>query len=240
MKFLIKVFENSLDSLDVKKPKRKRDIDQNFEDEINYSDVDNIPLEDPSNLNTKIASNEIHLPLKDSSSAFSIRAEKVYILYPSLFQDPNIFGRISIPQNVNLGPVNEKSTTNMHDEAKVMPNESLPPSLPPQIPNNSALMVNHNNNNNPMQIPQGQFNRYPQNIPPQQNHRMMKARRLHKRQADVLQNAFPQQLPLPPVSEGTPEGNEQKNLKRNVETHLTGTIVIQNQDVNEYTQKEQY
>lgn len=35
-------------------------------------------------------------------SAFSINANKVYIFYPTTLQDPNMFGKLSIPQNINM------------------------------------------------------------------------------------------------------------------------------------------
>lgn len=69
--------------------------------------------------------NDISMPKKDGSPAFKIVASKVYILYPSMFQDPNIFGRFSIPQNVNMeglggsGEKREEITSKPVDEVLV-------------------------------------------------------------------------------------------------------------------------
>lgn len=41
-------------------------------------------------------------PNSSGSSAFHIIAQQVYIINPSILQDPDIFGRFSIPQTLNL------------------------------------------------------------------------------------------------------------------------------------------
>lgn len=143
-------------------------------------------LNDEALQNTKIevdsVSKTIGMPLgKKGNPAFSIHANTVYILYPSLFQDPNIFGRFSIPQNINM-------------DKNVMGNDTTIPGKP------EVLLAP--SENPPLQPPQ----------PPASS-------RKGRRSADAP--------PTPPP-------------KRNVESHLSGTIVVQNQDVNEYNKRDSY
>jgi hypothetical protein len=128
----------------------------------------------------------ITLPLGGKgTSAFSVHATTVYILYPSLFQDPNIFGRFSIPQNVNL---DKNSLGNVAANPQMYPNPNI----------------------------QGRPD-------------IIRAR--GKRSADPSETtaATPQEQP----QQAPPE-------RRNVQTHMTGTIVVQNQDVNEFNKRESY
>lgn len=60
--------------------------------------------------------------------SFSIHAEKVYILYPSIFQDPNIYGRLSIPQNINTGQAVEE-----HSESTAQTNHEPQPTSQPDL-----------------------------------------------------------------------------------------------------------
>lgn len=139
-----------------------------------------------TNFEVKSSLKSVEVPMKGGSPAFSIHADKVYILYPSLFQDPNIFGRFSIPQNINLDPVPEKTVTKTKD-----------PAVQPK-----PIMMNPGNYN-------------------------ANERKISKRQADEA------------PSQKAPSKRE-TDKKRNVETHLTGTIVVLNQDVNEVNQKDSY
>lgn len=126
----------------------------------------------------------VKLPRKVGGPAFSIHAEKVYILYPSLFQDPNIFGRFSIPQNVNLDPSSAKSYMQANDYAA---DEESSEDLPSTA--GTGMM---------------------------------------RRQASN------------PNSVDSKPPPKRKEQNRNVETHLTGSIVVLNQDVNEVNSKEGY
>jgi hypothetical protein len=120
------------------------------------------------------ATNSIQLPLgKKGNPAFSIHASTVYILYPSLFQDPNIFGRFSIPQSINM---DRSVLSDEKSKAEVL---NMPP--------------------NQQQLPS----------------------RKGKRSAD----------PTPP---------QQPPADKKIETHLTGTIIVQNQDVNENNRRDSY
>lgn len=47
----------------------------------------------------------LHVPIRKESSespTFSIHAQKVYILYPTSFTQPNMFGQMSIPQHIKM------------------------------------------------------------------------------------------------------------------------------------------
>lgn len=143
-------------------------------------------MREKENFDVKATVDNIQVPMKGGSPAFSIHASKVYILYPSLFQDPNIFGRFSIPQNINLDPLNEKSTT-----AKT------------NVPTNVFQQPSYSSD-------YGDF--YPQ-----------RERKLFRRQADSTPQQEQQQ---PQEAKPNPRKGEKK---RNVETHLTGTIVVKKQ-----------
>ena len=150
-----------------------------------FADATNDPMyNEEANFQVKTSLDTVKLPPKSGNPAFSIHADKVYILYPSLFQDPNIFGRFSIPQTINLDPVPQKNVANQNE----------PQSIPPSI----------SRGNDPYPYQRG------------------------KRQAgDPV--AIPQQA-----------ARKKEAKKRNVESHLSGSIVVLNQDVNEYNQKESY
>lgn len=175
--------ETSLDKLDGKtRSKRQADGDFNYVNEepsgvANEQDQAQ-ESDDEANYEIRNTLRSVQLPPKTGNPAFSIHAEKVYILYPSTFQDPNIFGRFSIPQTINLA-----AKTTQNDELQAGQSYSSP-SLSQQndSPNSSVYLRG-------------------------------------KRQ-------------LPPP--------KREEKKRNVETHLNGSIVVLNQDVNEFNTKESY
>lgn len=203
--------EDFLDKLDPA-PKQKREIEDSFvqDDEIEDTFVlddeisemlNDSPMEEKTgNLDVKTTVDKIQLPERAGSPAFSIHADKVYILYPSLFQDPNIFGRFSIPQNINLDSFADKSSSSSKTS---IPTEAM---QQPEVSNSF-------DDNSPRE-----------------------GRKLFRRQAE--DNPKPQQQPQPQPQEAKPSRKGEK--KRNVETHLTGSIVVLNQDVNENNQKESY
>lgn len=65
---------------------------------------------DEANTEVQSTMQSINMPNTKGNPSFSIHANTVYILYPSILQDPNIFGRLSIPQNINLDQENQKSS----------------------------------------------------------------------------------------------------------------------------------
>lgn len=65
---------------------------------------------DEANAEVQSTMQSINIPNKKGNPSFSIHANTVYILYPSVLEDPNIFGRLSIPQNINLDRENEMSS----------------------------------------------------------------------------------------------------------------------------------
>lgn len=143
----------------------------------------------------------IQMPLgKKGNPAFSINAKTVYILYPSLFQDPNIFGRFSIPQNINM------DKNSLGTETTIPGGNGQQPTKP------EVQMAKPQSPQQPVPTPQ---------YPPQQY-----PSRKGRRSADPKEAAV------------APKAEEPK--KRNVESHLSGTIVVQNQDVNEYNRRESY
>lgn len=190
-----------MDDLDGEKTRGKRGVQNKF---------DTLDDEMPEKLNPSLGTGkdgekpvvtEIKLPLKNGAApAFSIHAQKVYILYPSLFQDPNIFGRFSIPQNINLDSFPEKQTQSQPDYTTKKTPNFVPSQMNPTPHVNSPI-------SNP-------YNPYAVN-----NKRRM------ARQADEVK---------------APGKNNEEGKKRNVETHMTGTIVVLNQDVNENNQKDAY
>lgn len=164
------------------------------------------------NYEVKSALKNVEVPMKGGSPAFSIHADKVYILYPSLFQDPNIFGRFSIPQTINLDPLPDKTLVKNADT------------------NQDTTTFQRDTSSNG-------FNPYHQ-----------QGRKMYRRQAPDQeasdqqasnQEAPNQKAPNPaPAMKKSSSRKEEK--KRNVESHLTGTIVVLNQDVNEFNRKETY
>lgn len=168
------------------KSRMKRQLD----DESNEADdevVNNVKKDVDS------ITKSITLPLGGKgTSAFSVHARTVYILYPSLFQDPNIFGRFSIPQNINMdknSPGNAPSVSGRRSSPDIIkPYSNQNQIFPSQRGKRSADQNDGETTTPPPQNP-------------------------------------PQQAPLE---------------KRNVQTHLTGTIVVQNQDVNEFNRRETY
>lgn len=162
------------------------------------------------NYEVKSALKNVEVPMKGGSPAFSIHADKVYILYPSLFQDPNIFGRFSIPQNINLDPLPEKTFMKNSDT------------------NQGANTLQRETSSNG-------FNPFRQ-----------QGRKMYRRQASDQQapdqQASTQEAPNQQAPNPAPaiKKSKKEEKKRNVESHLTGTIVVLNQDVNEFNRKETY
>lgn len=184
-----------MDKLDEGITKGKRDVRSNYgflEDEL--TEANNIARSPriKANYDVKSSGSEIEVPLKNGSPAFSIHASKVYILYPSLFQDPNIFGRFTIPQNINLDPVPDK---------KPESSDYIPPVVTKPLASPPPARVVNSNPYSPYQ--------------PNRNRRARQA-------------------------SDTGSANDEPNKKRNVESHLTGTIVVLNQDVNEINRKDAY
>lgn len=195
-----------MDEVDGGKRKQKREAQANFvymNDEITDANNEQQSHDVKANYDIKTSVSDVEVPMKGGSPAFSIHAQKVYILYPSLFQDPNIFGRFSIPQNINLDP--EKQNAKSSD---------VPKNDPPVV---MAPNAKHTRHNDVMKSSSNPYNPYRPN----------NSRRIARRNADN-----------PPPPNPTPMDDEDK--KRNVETHLTGTIVVLNQDVNEINHKNAY
>jgi hypothetical protein len=188
-----------LDKLDEGKTKGKRDVRSNYgflEDELTEANKIARSPKIKANYDVKSSGSEIEVPLRNGSPAFSIHASKVYILYPSLFQDPNIFGRFTIPQNINLDPVPDKKP----EFSDYIPPEATKPLANPPPP--KAI------NSNPYS--------------PYQSNRNRRARHVEGPPSD------------------TANAKDEADKKRNVESHLTGTIVVLNQDVNEINRKDAY
>lgn len=133
----------------------------------------------------------IQMPLGGKgTSAFTVHATTVYILYPSLFQDPNIFGRFSIPQNIRMN--NDQQAP---DQRKVIKSP---------------------------QVMQGA---------PRSSYGSHKG----KRSADPAPDPEPSPSPAPAA-----EAKPATDPERKVVTDMRGTIVVQNQDVNEYNKRDSY
>lgn len=194
-------------------PKLKREagnnvmyIDDVVDDEVADDDENQQHLEDEdANFEVESSIKNIQVPMKGGSSpAFSIHADKVYILYPSLFQDPNIFGRFSIPQNINLDPLNEKKNAKDSEATKNIQTPSQP------ITNNQPLPLPQNDGYNYLPV-----------------YKQPTGRKMRRQAPETSEKPKPMTA-------------KEEEKKRNVESHLTGTIVVLNQDVNEYNRKESY
>lgn len=173
------VLEVSLDNLD-DAIKTKRDAYEIDEDKTSAQ----------TNFEVGKTLQNIKLPKKSGSPAFSIHADKVYILYPSLFQDPNIFGRFSIPQNVNFEQSSDKSWKPAGSSLQTQNQDEMTDAE--AVPSTSG------------------------------------SKKMIRRQAANSNS-----------SDGKVSAKRDEQ-KRNVETHLTGSIVVLNQDVNEINRKEAY
>lgn len=181
---------------DKSRSKRQTENEGQLGDEVKESDDDpfkSTQLEIDANTKT------IQMPLgKKGNPAFSINAKTVYILYPSLFQDPNIFGRFSIPQNINMDKNTLGTETTIPKALSAKPEVQM---AQPQQPQQHG----------------------PAQYPPQQY-----PSRKGRRSAD------------PPAAAAEAPKKAEEPKKRNVESHLSGTIVVQNQDVNEYNRRDSY
>lgn len=189
----------------------------------------------PSVLADSAILQDIKLPVKAGSPAFKIIASKVYILYPSMFQDPNIFGRFSIPQSINMEGKGDLSTftkdtnvataspqTMYNNEDPLMPSPSLP--YPVQQENNQQYQGEHLNYRRRMVYPgqqQQHFNQYRRQLP------MIPAAA-----ASAGNTELPLSSPIP--------SSESIAKERSIQSHMRGQIVVQNQDVNEYNTQKGY
>lgn len=230
---------------------------------------------DPNEKFSDSVINDISMPKKDGSPAFKIVASKVYILYPSMFQDPNIFGRFSIPQNVNMeglggsGEKREEKVTKGDDEVLV---EKETTSDGQQV---QAPVQNQRDSTNALNIPQpSQFSSQNYASHPYQNqqkyyqygqqrqlpniypsmHRRLGNMQINNEKGSTnsgVQMRSPTGMsrrmanqdetnPTENTNENKAEAEETPEEKRQVETHLNGHIVVQNQDVNEYNVKHSY
>lgn len=196
----------------------------------------------PSVLADSAILQDIKLPMKAGSPAFKIIASKVYILYPSMFQDPNIFGRFSIPQSINMEGKGDLSTitkdTNVATTSPpMMYNNEVPsmgPSMSsPSLPYNQPYPVQQQNNR--------QF---------QGEHQNYRRRIAYPGQQQQQFNHYRRQLPMIPAaaSAGNTElpvpspipSSESIAKERSIQSHMRGQIVVQNQDVNEYNTQKGY
>lgn len=181
------VLEVTLDNLE-ERTESKRKADNYTEEDIANEINQDKSSEQETNYETSKTVANLKLPKKGGAPAFSIHAQKVYILYPSLFQDPNIFGRFSIPQNVNLDQPSTKALMQSDSPAPQNQDES---SFADNLPSTSD-------------------------------------KRIFRRQAKA------------PKASAKKAPAKKEEQKKNVETHLTGSIVVLNQDVNEFNRNDAY
>ena len=230
--------EKRLDSFD----RKKREVSNHFlkldsapiqndeDDEVADDDDDNeVPDSGASTLTTDSAFlQDIKLPLKAGSPAFKIIASKVYILYPSMFQDPNIFGRFSIPQSINMDEKSDMSATK----------EILsPPTSGPLISAPSASSLSHPYNQNqqkkPYQPQPGLKKQPQQNDPSRRMFNGGQQQHLHQYRRQLSDEPTDSSEPtVPPFNDSEQD--------KGIESHIRGQIVVQNQDVNEYNSKKVY
>lgn len=198
--------ETSLDMLEgALRPKREAGNNLKYLDDNQMTDEGQLG-DAEAKFEVESAMRTVKLPAKEGSPAFSIHAQKVYILYPSMFQDPNIFGRFSIPQNVNLDPI---------------PGTTEPPTIGQQ------QAQKHVQNVDKYLDSFGQTQTSFRNL--DEPAMMIRGKRQLSKQATAN----------PPKS-NQKSTRKEDNKKRNVENSLKGTIVVLNQDVNEFNRKESY
>ena len=257
--------EQELDSFD----RKKREISNHFlqmdptptelfEDEM-PEELEDYDFDEPdTGVSTMSADTailqDIKLPLKTGSPAFKIIASKVYILYPSMFQDPNIFGRFSIPQSINMegkGDLSIIKEQNMESTTFPTMDPFIDPSMAPPSqathPSNSFQQQQYNQQQYQNQLiqdqnlqHQGERQTIQQNNP---SRRMM----IHPEgdQRHMHQYRRQQPIPIPPAPTEIVEPNPQQSEKdiakeRSIQSHMRGQIVVQNQDVNEYNTQKRY
>jgi hypothetical protein len=205
--------------------KRKREVEEDSEDDENENAEQSDDLDANDVVNNAV--NEVSIPLNGKTGgtpAFSIHADKVYILYPSLFQDPNIFGRFSIPQNINLDPVPDKTVAQAAD-----------------IQNSFQQLQEQQKQQQILEQKRLRAQKAPRAVHLIQNqHQQQIMRRQSKREAEnpmTTESSSPEQ---PQAKKQSSPKKSEVNQKRNVEAQLTGSIVVLNQDVNEYNLKNSY
>lgn len=209
-KWLVLVLEKSLDNLDDGAPRKKRQMNNDYgymDDEVADAANDAQSADARLNYEVKSSMDSVQVPMKGGSPAFSIHADKVYILYPSLFQDPNIFGRFSIPQTINLDPIPDKSISKTKEAPQ---KQNLHPIHPmhPQLGHRPQMAFDEHIDSN---LPYGE-------------------RKIAKRET----------TDPAPTQKVSSSSKKEAEKKRNIETHLSGTIVVLNQDVNEINRKDSY
>ncbi|CAO1402333.1 unnamed protein product [Diamesa hyperborea] len=207
---------------------------QTIEDEI-PEDLDdyisNEPDTDASLSADTAILQDINLPLKAGSPAFKIIASKVYILYPSMFQDPNIFGRFSIPQSINMegkGDLSIMKDANSHSTDSANHPSMNPPMPSPPQPLSPAYLLQK------QQYDQLQLQNQQQGQRGVQNNYHSK-RSNYRRQPIPIPSASPAEQADPLAQTSGDNGKE-----RNIVSHMKGQIVVQNQDVNEYNTQKGY
>lgn len=199
--------EKALDNLDDGAPRKKRQMNNEYEyldDEVAGAANDAQSADARLNYEVKSSLDSVKLPTKGGSPAFSIHADKVYILYPSLFQDPNIFGRFSIPQTINLDPIPDKSIAKAKDTPQNVQHPIHP--MHSQLGHRPQMAFDENIDSN---LPYDD-------------------KKITKRET------------TDPAPTQKASSKKEAEKKRNVETHLSGTIVVLNQDVNEFNRKDSY
>lgn len=230
--------EEELDSFD----RKKREISNHFlqmdpaptrvfEDELPEELDDYVSSEPDSGASTLTADSailqDIQLPMKAGSPAFKIIASKVYILYPSMFQDPNIFGRFSIPQSINMEGKGDLATS--RDVSPTMGPIVSSMASPSLLPSPSYLMQKQ-------QYEQQQSKNQQQQNQQQRTQKDNPSKRMnYRRQPILIPTAEPIELEDP-----LPEQSDESARERSIQTHMRGQIVVQNQDVNEYNTQKGY
>ena len=239
--------EQELDSFD----RKKREISnqylqmdptptRGFDDELNEEFDDYISGDTETGAPSMSADTailqDINLPMKAGSPAFKIIASKVYILYPSMFQDPNIFGRFSIPQSINMEGKGDltmiKDATNPSTINPSMNTLMAPP--PPLSPSPAYLL---------------QKQQYEQMLLQNQHQQQQGERqRVQNNYASKRINYRRQQIPIPSAESATTaeladplaQPAVDNGKERSIQSHMRGQIVVQNQDVNEYNSQKGY
>ncbi|KAG5681552.1 hypothetical protein PVAND_010972 [Polypedilum vanderplanki] len=220
---MLKVPESTLKPLEKKVSRDKRQA-ENFNTQLLYDEVDDVDNNFSNayvDRDVRSTVQKVKLPLNKGHSAFSITANTVYILYPSLFQDPNIFGRFAINQNLDSS---KELKTSVDEEETSSDKEAIQNTV--KLPYFES-----------MKLP---YARRVQPQPPQyiQQPSYRNIRPFRRSAVDFSVESDYHQPPYFDEQQQPPQ--EEAYDSRNVETHLNGEIVVLNQDVNEKNIKESY
>jgi hypothetical protein len=194
----------------------------NFNSQLNIGQSYDEEQDDEASSDVANTLQSIKIPLTNKGNpAFSIHASTVYILYPSLFQDPNIFGRFAIPQSINLDSKTTQKEQAQQEQHQQQKDEYIP----------QQQQQFNQNQYQQQQAYQSQPSYY-QNMGGRRNAVPMRR--------SALQNDEEQQNDENKDDDNGAKDDESKSKEKKITNTLSGSITVLNQDVNEINSKGGY